>query len=496
MLRCETTMHRRNRSAVGPHAWGGWQKRTGASKPGWALLAVKFVRFEGFSEAAFLSWLCDTIQERTRSLHVTPREMNDIVDRICNSSALRNRQKLGTLLRYLVAHDEDPGALSASGLVRSLGSHSQEGVRIQCARLRAALRYYFLFSSEGMDEPEQLDLPTAMPDERTQYYRQRYYKIIRGPDLHKLGCAEAFWRAHFLSRHDELLGTLIVFTEPLVFWDIQHRLLIRHLDVNDREDVRLGVGGSDPVAELMKKVPWIKNLNDIVPSRGYVPSGQVIAKESLRAWFLQELNAVKDAGGGAVAAPSLFVQETISRQIRDINNLDNRHCILLGSSRDNWLIRFFQHQTKTMLPFTLEADVITLSKCTSADYRRMEALLMELSGGDITSEDLKKMIWRKQSEVMFKDSSRKLCFALVSRALDHSNKLVITVLSSNQGRGIQALGEHILTRDDSMNEIFASFGISPRLPKAFQMLFAILLTEQESGYSKAGWRLLAYRAAR
>jgi hypothetical protein len=420
--------------------------------------------------------------------------MREIAERIYGSAVLKRRAKLSTLLRHFVEHDAEPGQLTSMGIMLALRFDSPETVRIQCARLRAALRYYFLYCRAGVDEAQQLDLPEASVDSTETHDHHRHYKLVMGANLHKMRGAEEFWRAHFMVRRagDSMFGTTIVFTEPLAFRDTKQRFFIRHLDVNDHEESPSHA--VDPVAELIRKVPWIKKHN-VVVSRGYVPGGEVIGKDRLREWLTRHAEWVKHSGG-RVEAPSPFVREEVSRKVPDINALRNSHCVLLGSSRTNWVIRYLQHEANDLLQLRIEPDGIVVANCPPPEYRLLEKRLMELKSRDISEQDLRKMIQRRKNKVYLKEDWSKLSFALVSRVFDRSHgeaRAVLTVLAANQGRGVQALGEHILVEDDQMDEVLRVFGITGALPRAFQMLFAVVLKDEEAGYSKLGCRPLMYR---
>ena len=419
-------------------------------------------------------------------------EVNHIADRICASPILRSRPTLSKLFRHLIKYGGTPSRLTPVAIEQEFGFRSPETVRIQCARLRAALWYYFLYRVDAQPSTAQLDVPAAASEEAEFNGIHKHYRVIVGKELHKAGGAEAFWRAHFMVRPDEhgddaIFGTTIVFTEPLMFRDVKRRLFIRHLDVNDPK----GAAAGDPVAELMRKAPWIKDPKSLVVSRGYVPGGEVIAKDALRAWFLRHEERVRNAAGHLVT-PAAFVEERISRKIPDINALDDGHCILLGSWRANWVIRYFQNEAKHLLPFKIDENGIVVQGIEK-EYHDIQERLMDLKGGDITENDLRKMIRRQSGTVVLREDWSKMSFALFSRVLDHSKKFVVSVLSANQGRGIQALAEHILVEDEPANEVLKVCGITGALPKAFQILFAIVLDDQESGYSSTRWKVLMYR---
>lgn len=291
-----------------------------------------------------------------------------------------------------------------------------------------------------------------------------------------------------------MFGTTIVFTEPLAFRETKRRLYIRHLDINDSNDSEERTDSFDPITELMSKLPWIKKREDVVISRGYVPGGEVIAKDRLREWLTRHLEWVKH-NGGSVDTPSPFVGEKISRKVANINALKNSHCLVLGCSRTNWVIRFIQREASQLLGLTIESDGILITKCTPSEFHLLEKRLMELKSGTVKEQDLKKMVRHRNTTVKLSEDWSKMSFALVTRVLDRSQgdpRAVLTVLTANQGRGIQALGEHILIDDNEMDKVRKVFGIGT-FPTAFQMLFAITLEDQEAGYSQTGWRPLMFR---
>lgn len=422
--------------------------------------------------------------------------MIEITEALCKSPLLRKRPKLAALLRHLAIHNDEPDRLTASAIMRALGFESPETVRIQCTRLRAALRYHYVYCREETTTKDELDLPDAASNDFDVHDRHRRYRLVQGVGLHGSNGAEAFWQAHLAVRRGErgdlVSGTTIVFTEPLMFRDTKNRFFIRHLDVNDEEEIPLGGVQHDPVEALAQRVPWmVRDRKSIVISRGYVPGGEVIAKDKLRLWLATQLEWTKHAGGHVIS-PTPFVQERISRKVTDINDLKGSHCILLGSARANWVLRYFQGQAKPLLRCRIEPEGLVVEKCTDHEFRSVRSILNEIKGNDIRDNDLATMVIRKGHNLYLRDDWAKLSFAMVTRAFDHSGKFVITALAANQGRGIQALGEYILVEDEQADETFGRLGIALPLPKAFQMIFAVVLEDQESGYSKSRWRPLLF----
>jgi hypothetical protein len=329
------------------------------------------------------------------------------------------------------------------------------------------------------------------------------YHLKTGGTVHQyqLAGAAGFWQPHLIVGEDRTVepwqpirnNNTIIFTEPMVFRDTEDRYFIRHLDVNEidnrpTEDVNFYV------SELKKKLKWI-NKKNMVLSRGYVPGGEALAKDRIAECLKQHAEPVGRIGGITTPADGLCKEE-VSRHLRPSGDpkIKGYHRILLGSARANALIREFRRRA-VWAPWRIEDDGIRV-QCSGEDLDRIEERIRKLLGDhvkpgkSVCREDVQKMIRRRRDGALLSEDWRTLSFALVSREIGLRSDTTITVISANQGRSIQELGAKILTTDEGVRDIRNAFRITGWFPQAFQMLFAMVLTDEESRCE--GWQPLLY----
>lgn len=424
-----------------------------------------------------------------------------LIEALCRS-AFDEPGQLPDLLKYLWKYRHSPDHLSDDGirqhfLKREKDAQATGAARTACTRLREALEHFYLYSAEGLCEPIQVSLSTAqlqeLPENATKkaWEVPRVYRLQIGPNLHRLTGPDVFWHSHLLTTTVEEPANVIVYTEPLVFRETKQRFFIRHLDVNERVDEEK----SDDfyINELCNKLRHLKlNPKNLVKTRAYVPAGEVLSKDSLHGWLARRAKEVRKIRGSKEPSTG-FIREHLSRDIS--NSTDDKikgcHLILLGSVRANWLIHDFDHRTAGWMPCRSEEDGIRIDDIRAEEQRHIRQRLTELVGGHMGEADFKKLIHASdRGGISLREDWRRLAFALVSREIGLHRDLVVTVVAGNQGRAIEGVCRDVLTDSKGFGRVLEKFSVS-HLPQAFQMVFAVALTNQES--RPGDWKALLYR---
>ena len=429
-------------------------------------------------------------------------ELQQLLIRLKDSSPLENSRVLQNLLDHLVKNRDDPKNITEAAIQRILFERNAEkpadhrssepsNARGACTRLRDALHYYFLYSTEGLRESVRICLPLAEHSD-SMNVTSRLYRLEIGPEVtYQLNGAKSFWHPHLVAEQRNFAKNIVVFTEPLCFRDKKNRFFIRHLDINEEDGIDRKSTEEELVARLKEKVPWIETKN-IVVSRAYVPGGEVLGKDKIRDWLAKHSEAVRrGVHARQLKEDELLVEERISKDIRSIGEVDGRHLILLGSPRANWLMRRFQDRTKKWMPIHVEENGISVQNSTSAEIRLIEENLADLLSTTDAQHRFKKMVRLTGKTARFSDDWSKVSFALVTREIRIDGEHSLTAISANQGRGIQTLCELVLTKDDAFDNALKRLGVVGPLPDAFQILFAATLKDAESRPDQ--WSPLLYR---
>ena len=206
------------------------------------------------------------------------------------------------VLRYL--SKQTPGGVSEDTLGAAIfGKPGGAGARVAVHQLRRDLDLYFRYTAPGRGYEKRLDVATP-------------YELKLVPNDLALDADEKFWDAHIINGAPRLL----VYTEPLFFWDEENRCYVRYLDINYEGKLNLG-----SIENLHKQVrgkfgPRHRALR-LLPCYHYQSCGETRAIGPLLRWFKEKnvrmsVTTCQDCGSNAY----------------------DSNCIILGNKRTN---RFF-----------------------------------------------------------------------------------------------------------------------------------------------------------
>ena len=364
------------------------------------------------------------------TIPISPRSLSieELVDEVCEkSAAIRSRRRNGNpsreeqVLRYLCNHRSK--STSEDDLKTALfGSIVSNAPRVIVYSLRQDLEDYFRYDL-GRVSPMRLDIVNP-------------YQLKLVPNDLQLDADEKFWDVQ--ARNDDV-KKLIVFTQPLFFWDEKRRSYVRYLGINFAR--ALNANGRAELREQIRRThgsrhPALKQ----VPCFHYQSCGESRAIGSLRRWFLD-----KHIEG---------LTAEVSWECSAV--LPNCNSIILGNSRTNHNFSEFQ----SGLDFVLEDDAI-------------------VNHGKVL----------KGEQKTYKDSPRtgvrgvtgQFAYALVSRVSPAARRHV-TLIGANNGVAIQRVAEFV-TSKGKLQDFFDSKWKLPRvdpMPESFQVLFRTPLVNSDT----------------
>jgi hypothetical protein len=289
-------------------------------------------------------------------------------------------------------------------------------IRALVARLREKLDDFYRYTPLGKAAPVRLNLPKGTP-----------YAIRLIENRHELDDAEHFWDAHFGQNNKNL----IIYTEPLFFWDKHNRCYIRFLDINsDRPEV--------DAQQIRASIPKNHPAHQLEPCFHYQSAGETQAQRILRKWFEQQDNKVRVE----------VSRECVEAWVWDYN------LVILGNARSNRFLRELQDG----LAMVLRDDRITVRR-TPEDKRPSEI------------EDLIPSTTRPGAYYVH---------AIVTRGLGRAQHRCVTLIAANHGRAIEKVAE-FLTNPDNLKQLYRDLRLDPGepLPLTFQWLFRLKLLNHE-----------------
>jgi len=288
-------------------------------------------------------------------------------------------------------------------------------VRVTLHNLREDLEDYFRYSL-GRDRSHRLDISTP-------------YRLSLVPNDLKLDADEQFWDVH---ARDDGIKKVILFTQPLFFWDEKNHSYARYLTINFegrlnaqglkelREEIRRKHGGRHPA---LKQVPCFH----------YQSCGESRAIGFLRRWFLKK-----------------HIEITAEVSWQCSSDVCNCNSIVLGNSRTNRYFSEFQSDLDLILN---EDEIVNRRKLLNGERRA------------------------------YKDSSRagkpavtgQFAYAIVSRMSPASGRHV-TLIGANNGAATQRAAEFV-TDKNRLQRLFETMKLrgGEPLPEPFQILFRIPL---------------------
>jgi hypothetical protein len=283
-------------------------------------------------------------------------------------------------------------------------------IRTAVGRVRGHLDDFYNYNPSGKREKMRLRVPLRTP-----------YRIEIDENRQELDPVERFWDPHF----SQSAGNLIIFTEPLFYWDQKRRCYVRFLDIN--------YDGSSPI-DIMKfrsRVPADYRAHDLQPCFHYQSSGEAQAQQILWKWFERQHSKAE-------------VKVEVSRECVDRNVWEN-NLIVLGNSRANRFLRELQQGQ----PIFLSEDGITVrkkSENSKTEYADEPAVSQGSNGGYL--------------------------HAVVTRLPSKNSQRCATLIAANNGRSLERLATY-LTLPDTLKRLYDKLELQPAtpLPTSFQLLF-------------------------
>ena len=342
-------------------------------------------------------------------------DLRSLVQMLVKSRALSKGGE--TLLSCLVRHH--PGGADDSAIAKELGRTSEwnklhSDVRTAIHRLRRELREFFKYDPEGKTSRQCLNIPLGTP-----------YRIQVVGNQRNLDPIEQFWDAHFNND----AGNLIVYTEPLFFWDAKERCYIRYLDLNDESP-------SLDSHRIRSSIPLTHRVKDLTPCYHYQASGETQAQRILRKWFEHQKES--------------DISVKISRECVD-REVWEHNLVVLGNNRTNKFLRALQDKQK----FRLEVDRIVIEP---HDHKRAQEFI-----------DL---------QPSSREPTGRYVYAIVTRGPSRVAQRTATTIAANHGRAIEKVSEY-LTSENTLGQLYKRLSLSGTLPSRFQLLFRVQTVDFE-----------------
>jgi hypothetical protein len=283
-------------------------------------------------------------------------------------------------------------------------------VRVSIGHVRERLDAYF--ATEGSHQPLRLLLPRGQ-------YRVEFRPVevkptpAAGPAPVEFSSTRHFWQPYLAAGAPNVIG----YTEPLFFHN-SSGLYVRDWFSNQ----------PDAPTETLRRLP---NWEDYRPSYHYLSSGEMHCLLSLTRMF-QEMR---------VGVETRNVRLSSWKELRDSN------LVLLGCARTN--------------PFLVSVE-------GESAFRVCERWIENVSPQAGEQE--------RYEGRRFQDGKlvRLIEYAVITRRPGFSPERAITLLASNHGRGIEAIG-HMLTLEDRTRDLleWAGFAAARPLPRHFQVLVRV-----------------------
>jgi len=348
--------------------------------------------------------------------HSETASIEQLVDEVCKKSpAIRGRRRAGKpsreeqLLRFLCEHHT--AQISEDHLRTALFPNTVGNTaRVTVHNLREDLEDYFRYH-DGRHSSDRLEIATP-------------YQLRLVRNNLKLDPDEKFWDVH--AQNDEI-AKVIVFTQPLFFWDEDSRSYTRYLEINFertlnskgvkelREEIRRSHGARHPA---MKQVPCFH----------YQSCGESRAIGSLRRWFLKKQIEIKVEASWQSSA-----------------NIYNCNSIVLGNKRTNHYFSEFQSDSDLVL----EDDRVTIrGKLLDGESRT----------------------YRDSSRKGARAVAEQCAYSIVSR-MSPTNGRHVTLIGANNGAAAQQATE-FATNKKRLQELFDTWKLrdDDPMPEPFQIL--------------------------
>jgi hypothetical protein len=292
-----------------------------------------------------------------------------------------------------------------------------ENIRTAVYRVRDKLDLFFKYDSHGKTTDMRLQIPKGKP-----------YRIELVANLQDLDPVERFWDPHFSNDAENM----IIYTEPLFFWDEKRRCYLRFLDINDESP-------SLDAEQVRARIPENHPARELVPCFHYQSSGETQAQRILRKWFEQQ---------GKVRVEVEISRECVEKKVW------NHNIVVLGNCRTNHYLDVLQNG----LSIVLENDSIKVKGGTGEcerEYRDLPASPRESAGHFI--------------------------YAVVTRMPSIVAQCCVTLIAANHGRAIEKVAEFLTATPNSLDELYTRLNFQSRkpLPNRFQLLFRLQSLDHE-----------------
>jgi hypothetical protein len=305
-------------------------------------------------------------------------------------------------------------AIANEVLTVELDRKSKGKVRQAIHRLRVHLDEFYV-KGAGRKLPRRLQLPMGVP-----------YVLEIVPNDDAFDPLEEFWDSYFSGDYQNV----VVWAEPLVFFDQASRAYVRFLDQNCEE--------ADPnkVNAMVPPLDHPLARVGMVPCFHYQSSGDIAAVHLIQSWFVR-----KEAE----------ITPCVTRDPRGLDVVEV-NAIVLGNQRTNRYVKELQRG----LDFIVDAESVRIEnpdlsldeKPEYADYRPSEALN---TGG-----------------------SEGFAYAVLTRRPNLNDRASATIIAANHGRAIHKVAEYLISRKRLTQLFDDKMRVSHRIwPETFQVLFKV-----------------------
>lgn len=325
---------------------------------------------------------------------------------------------------------------SAEDLADSLDSNAAT-VRTNLSRLKANLDKFFDKTIAGQECVERLDVAQ---EGRGTVGRQQPYILKLKRNKHPVA---QFWAPHRGTKQ-----TLLVWTEPLVFYDRKNRCYIRYLDLNaDSADRR----------KIAALVPAGHPASGLVACFGYQSSGDVAAVYHLE----QRLKAL-----------AIDTKRALTRQSNE-EEVYMSNSVVIGNYRMNPYVALLQDG----FDIKVQERSVTIAR-------------------PVSEEEAEPHVDYEPVEEPEKHNNA-AAYVVVTRRPNLHFRSTVTMIAGNHGRAIEKTAE-FLTSEDELEDLWtkrlgAGHG---NWPDRFQILFKIPVSRDLPGVVYQDARPIAFRAYR
>ena len=354
------------------------------------------------------------------------KEIQDLAAVVKATGVLHKRSAdtiLDRLFEHLLSSDtENYVSTIAEKVLKTDGDQKGlDAARNAIARLRRALNNFY--RTIGKRNRRRLNIPEGIP-----------YRLQATSNDLPVDWAEEFWYPYIDAE-----SNVLVWAEPLVFYDASIRGFIRFLDVNADDLVT--------AAKLEKKLPSEYRGRQLVPSFGYQSSGDIAAVHGFQNWL----------GAKGVTLLPLVSRDTTEKAVL------HKNAIIIGNKRTNTYVKTLQEG----LDFAVDRTRVIISE--PDDSRNEKAKYDDFVPTRVA-----------------RSAKPDFAYALVTRRPNIRKSATATVISANHGRAIERVSQFLMDKD-SMSALFKS-RMSPEdeaWPQCFQVVFEIEVHQYDQVYQEA-----------